>query len=99
MCLQKKWCVVLPPSQKERQVRDFARFITFIKLRMASHDANWTPGAHVRFGSLDFIVTNEGELVRALAPQTPPATSLDVIVGALQELQLSALEARASERD
>jgi hypothetical protein len=53
----------------------------------------------VRFGSLDFIVTNEGELVRALAPQTPPTTSFDVIVGALQELQLSAPEARASECD
>jgi hypothetical protein len=36
----------------------------------------------VHFGSLDFIITTEGELVRALAPQPPPATGLDAIVKA-----------------
>jgi hypothetical protein len=35
---------------------------------MASHDIYWTPGVHVHFGSLDFIVTTNGELVRALDP-------------------------------
>jgi hypothetical protein len=35
---------------------------------MASHDIDWTPGAHVRFGSLDFIVTTEEDQARAPAP-------------------------------
>jgi hypothetical protein len=35
---------------------------------MASHDIDWTLGAHGRFGSLDFVVTMEGELVQALTP-------------------------------
>jgi hypothetical protein len=35
---------------------------------MASHGINWTPGAHVCFGSLDFIITMEEELVQALRP-------------------------------
>jgi hypothetical protein len=43
---------------------------------MASHGIDWTPSVHVRFGSLDFIVTMEGELVRAILPvQSPPPTS------------------------
>jgi hypothetical protein len=54
----------------------------------------------VRFRSLDFIVTMEGELVQALAPvQSPPPTSLDVIIEALEELQPNAPEARTSGRD
>jgi hypothetical protein len=54
---------------------------------MASHGIDWTPGAHVCFGSLDFIITMEGKLVQALAPiQPPPPTSLDAIVEALEEL-------------
>jgi hypothetical protein len=44
------------------------------------------------------LVTTEGELVRAL-PQPPPATGIDVIIGALEELQLSASEALALECD
>jgi hypothetical protein len=44
---------------------------------MASHDIDWTPGAHVCFGSLDFIITTEGELARAPAAQTPLAIGLD----------------------
>jgi hypothetical protein len=39
---------------------------------MASYDIDWTPGALVRFESLDFVVTTEGELVRALTPVQPP---------------------------
>jgi hypothetical protein len=50
------------------------------------------PQGALCFGSLDFIITTEGELVRALAPQPPPATDLDVIVEALHELQLSTPE-------
>jgi hypothetical protein len=65
---------------------------------MANHNADWTPGVHVCFGSLDFVVTTEGELVRVLVPQTPPATSLDAIIEALRELQLSAPEACAPRR-
>ena len=29
---------------------------------MANHDISWVLGAHVRFGSLDFILTVGGEL-------------------------------------
>jgi hypothetical protein len=35
---------------------------------MASHGISWVLKAHVRFGSLDFVITTEGELVRAFAP-------------------------------
>ena len=63
---------------------------------MASHDISWVPGAHVRFGSLDFIVTTEGELVRpTITIQPLHSTSLDTIVEALEELQLHTSEARA----
>jgi hypothetical protein len=65
---------------------------------MASHGISWVPEAHVRFGSLDFIITIEGELVRAFAPQPPPATGLDAIVKALQDLRLSTLGVRTPER-
>ena len=34
---------------------------------MASHGISWVPGAHVRFGELDFIVTVGGELALAHA--------------------------------
>ena len=34
---------------------------------MANHVINWVPGAHVRFGDLDFIVTLGGELALAHA--------------------------------
>jgi hypothetical protein len=34
---------------------------------MASQDIDWTRGTHVGFGSLDFIVTTEEDLARALA--------------------------------
>jgi hypothetical protein len=54
----------------------------------------------VHFGSLDFIITMEGDSVRAIVPtQLPSPTSLDAIVEALKELQLSALGACALEHD
>ena len=34
---------------------------------MASHAISWVPGAHVRFGDLDFIITVRGELALAHA--------------------------------
>ena len=67
---------------------------------MASHGVSWVPGAHVRFGNLNFIVTTEGEL--ALVPATVQplhSVGLDAIAEALEELQLHALKARALGRD
>ena len=32
---------------------------------MANHLISWVPGAHVRFGDLDFIITVGGELALA----------------------------------
>jgi hypothetical protein len=50
----------------------------------------------VRFESLDFVITMEGDLVQAIVPaQSPAPTGLDAIVEALEELWLSAQEARA----
>jgi hypothetical protein len=50
----------------------------------------------VRFGSLDFFVTTEEELVRAPAPVRPlHSASIDTVVEALEELQLRAPEACA----
>ena len=62
---------------------------------MASHGVSWVLGAHVRFGSLDFIVATEGELVRAPAPiQLIRSTGLNATVEALEKLQLRTPEAR-----
>jgi hypothetical protein len=56
---------------------------------MASHGIRWILGVHVHFGTLDFVVTMEGELVWALAPTQPRlTTSLDAMNEALEELQL-----------
>ena len=45
---------------------------------MASHDISWVPGAHVRFGDLDFIITVGGELALAHAAIQPlPSIGLD----------------------
>ena len=45
---------------------------------MASHGISWVPGAHMRFGSLDFIIMVGGELVRAhTAIQSLPSIGLD----------------------
>jgi len=54
----------------------------------------------MRFGSLDFIVTKEGELAQAPAAVQPlHSTGLDAIVEALEELQLHASEARVPRSD
>ena len=45
---------------------------------MANHNVSWVPGAHMRFESLDFIITVGGELVRAhTAIQSLPSIGLD----------------------
>ena len=45
---------------------------------MANHDVSWVLGAHVRFGSLDFIITVGGELVWANTTiRSLPSTALD----------------------
>ena len=65
---------------------------------MASHNLSWVPGAHVRFGDLDFIVTTEGELVMAPTTVQPlHSIGLDAIAEALEELRLHAPEARTPE--
>jgi len=67
---------------------------------MASHGVSWVLGTDMRFGSLDFIVTMEGELARAPAPvQLLRSTSLDAIVKALEKLQLRTPEARVPRSD
>ena len=54
---------------------------------MASHGVSWVPGAHVRFGNLDFIITAEGELAQVPAAVQPlHSAGLDAIVEALEEL-------------
>ena len=61
---------------------------------MASHGVSCVPGAHVRFGNLDFIVTTEGGLAQAPTVVQPlHFTGLDAITEALEELQLHAPEA------
>ena len=61
---------------------------------MANHNLSWVPGVHVRFGNLDFIIPTEGELARVPAAVQPlHSTGLDVIIEALEELQLHAPEA------
>ena len=55
--------------------------------RMASHGISWVPGAHVRFGDLDFIVMTEGELAPAPAAVQPHhSAGLDAITETLEEL-------------
>ena len=54
---------------------------------MANHNISWVPGAHVRFGDLDFIITMEGELAMAPAVVRPlSSASLDAIAKAIKEL-------------
>ena len=58
---------------------------------MASHGVSWVQSAHVCFGSLDFIITMEGELAQAPAAVQPlHSAGLDAIVEALEELELHA---------
>ena len=52
------------------------------------------------FGNLDFIITTEGELAQAPAAVQPlHSIGFDVIVEALEELQLHVPEARVPESD
>ena len=45
---------------------------------MASHGISWVPGAHVRFGDLDFIVMVGGEVALAHAAiQSLPSIGLN----------------------
>ena len=54
---------------------------------MASHGVSWVPGAHVRFGNLDFIITAEGELAQVPTTVQPlHSAGLDAIAKALEEL-------------
>ena len=54
---------------------------------MANHGESWVPGTHMHFGSLDFIVSMDGELAWANGTATPPqAVSLDVVIETLGEL-------------
>jgi hypothetical protein len=64
---------------------------------MASHGVSWTLGAHMRFGSLDFFITTEGELARAPTPIQPlRSAGLDTVVKALEELRLHSPKASSS---
>jgi len=53
---------------------------------MANHTEGWAPGALVRFGSLDFIVTSDGSLEQIQAPVRP--TDIDTTIDMLQGLRL-----------
>ena len=65
---------------------------------MANLNVSLVPGAHVRFGSLDFIITMEEELEQAPAiTRLLHSTSLDVINETFEELRLQVPEARAPE--
>ena len=67
---------------------------------MASHNLSWVLGTHLHFGDLDFIVMMKGEL--AMAPTVVEhlhSASLDMIIEALEGLQLYALEAYVAEND
>lgn len=65
---------------------------------MACHDIGWVLSARMCFRSLDFVVTTEGDLEEAPALVLPsPATSLDMVVEALEGLQLHPSESGASE--
>ena len=45
---------------------------------MTNHNVSWVLGAHMRFGSLDFVITVGGELVQAqTAIQSLPSIVLD----------------------
>ena len=63
---------------------------------MASHGISWVPGAHVRFGDMDFIVSAEGELAQApIVVQPLHSVGLDTITEALMELRLHMPKSRA----
>ena len=53
------------------------------RLQMASHDISLVPGAHVRFGDLDFIITVGGELALVHAA-IQPLSSIGLDYGRLE---------------
>lgn len=53
---------------------------------MASHDAICPPRTTFRFESLNFVVNNEGEMVRAPKARPFLTKSLDTITEALDDL-------------
>ena len=67
---------------------------------MANHNVSWVLGAHVCFGSLDFIITVGGELVRAhTAVQSLPSISLDhERLGRQLGVSLGPLQSRENQR-
>jgi hypothetical protein len=65
---------------------------------MACHNIGWVSGACMCYGSLDFVVTVEGDLERAPAPVLPSlAMGLDAIVETLEGLWLCPCESHALE--
>ena len=67
---------------------------------MANRNVSRVPGVHLRLGDPNFIVTTEGELVRAPATVQPlHSAGLNAIAEALEELQLHAPEAHAPRSD
>ena len=61
---------------------------------MASHGVSWVPSVHVRFRSLDFFFTTEGEPAWApVAVQLLRSTILNATVEPIEELRLHALKA------
>ena len=55
--------------------------VTRSKVWLASCAEGWVPRAHVRFGSLDFIIAIDGSLVQVQVPVRPTS---DGIVGTMQ---------------
>ena len=56
---------------------------------MASHGVSWVPREHVRFGSLYFFITAEGEMARApILIQLLDSTGLNTTIEAPKGLQL-----------
>ena len=67
---------------------------------MVTHGINWVPGAHMRFGDLNFIITVGGELALAhTAIQPLPSIGLDTVDEVVEELQLHAPRAYAPENN
>jgi hypothetical protein len=66
---------------------------------MACHDVGWVLGVRMCFGSLDFIITIEGDLERApILAQLLPVADLNVIFETLEGLRLHPPESRAPQR-
>lgn len=64
---------------------------------MVGHDVVWALGTTIRFGSLDFVLKNEGEMVRALEARPPPLESLSTVTDALKYLCLVSQEQDAGQ--